>query len=637
MLVGTGDNALIGGFIITGSAPKKVILRAIGPSLASQGVTGALQDPTLQLFQGATSLGFNDNWKNAAERVEIEATGIKPPDDREAAMVRTLNPGAYTAVMRGAGGTAGVGLVEVYDLDTSADSTLANISTRGSVQTGGNVMIAGSIVVGESGSSRRVLVRALGPSLSVPGKLADPTLQLVNANGVVIGSNDNWRSHQEAPIRASTIPPPNESEAALVETLQPGIYTAIVRGASGSTGVAIVEVYALNDDYGAWPLLGADPNLGTTTDFEPLRWLIGEATVAAFGESYHTSGGFYRMKHRIFRFLVQEMGFRAFAIESNWQGAELAANYVKNGGGTPEQAISQHINVWQGTEYAELVKWIRDWNGSHLNPADKITLFGFDIQQPIEDATGLVNYLERIGIPSSDPRATGLSLCEGVEKTHPFGQVPPERHESCLQTLAAIEDHFSTNKPDLVQRTSEQDFAIAMLRVVGLRAWENQVFIIAHDRPAGYSARDAGMAYAFQVMRGMKAPNAKTMVWAANSHVARTPLVTGEVPMGCHLADVFGERYANFALNAFTTEIDFPGLGCGPVPRAPNSLEAALAPVLAAQGAPAVLVDTRDSSILEPRVYPSGIDELRPHIEYDGIIYLEHSPKFHPFVWAPCQ
>ena len=636
MRVETGDNVLIGGFIVTGTEPKKVILRAIGPSLENAGVAGALADPTLELFRENTSLGFNDNWKDAAERAEIEGSTIAPGNDSESAIVRKLAPGAYTAVMRGKGDTTGVGLVEVYDLDPGADSKLANISTRGSVQTGDNVMIAGTIAVGEAGSSQRVLVRAIGPSLPVAGGLADPTLQLVNGNGVVVRSNDNWRSDQEAPIRASTIPPRDELEAALVETLQPGSYTAIVRGAGGSTGVALVEVYALNNDYGAWPLAGDDPNLATTADLEPLRWLIGDATVAAFGESYHTSGGFYRMKHRIFRFLVQQMGFRAFAIESGWEGAELAATYVRTGSGTPEQAISKHINVWQGTEYAELVKWIRDWNSTHPNPADKVAFFGFDIQQPKEDATGLVNYLERIGIPRADPRSTGLTQCEGVEKNHPFGQVPPDRHEACLQTLGRIEQHFAANRSDIVRRTSEQDFTIAMLRVVGLRAWENQVFIIAHDRPAGYSARDEGMAYAFHVMRGMKAPNAKTMVWAANSHVARTPLVTGEVPMGSHLANVFGEKYANFALNAFVTEIDYGS--CGPVQRQPDSLEDALKPVLDAQGgAPAVLVDTRDGSSLEHRVYATGIDQLRPHLEYDGIIYLEYSPKFHPLLWAPCR
>lgn len=474
MLVGTGDDALIGGFIISGNQPKKVILRAIGPTLANQGVSGALADPTLELFQGETSLGFNDNWEDAAERAEIEASTIPPTNRLESAIVRTLNPGAYTAVMRGKADTTGVGLVELYDLNTGADSQLVNIATRGLVQTGTDVMIAGTIVAGDTGSSQTVLVRAIGPSLPVAGKLADPMLELVNGDGAVVRSNDNWRGGQEAAIQATTIPPTNNLEAALIETLRPGRYTATVRGAGGSTGVAVVEVYALNNyNYGAWPVAGDDPNLGTTADLEPLRRLIGDATVAAFGESYHTSGGFYRMKHRIFRFLVQEMGFRAFAIESGWEGAQLAATYVQTGSGTPEQAISKHINVWQGTEYAELVKWIADWNRAHPDPADKVTYFGFDIQQPKEDATGLVNYLERIGIPRSDPRSTGLSSCEGVDKNYPFGQIPPERHEACLQTLGRIENHFTTNQSDIVRRTSEQDYAIAKLREVGLRAWEN--------------------------------------------------------------------------------------------------------------------------------------------------------------------
>ena len=637
MSVGADENALIAGFIVTGNQPKKVMLRAIGPTLAAGGVGGALEDPTLELFQGETSLAFNDNWKAAAERSEIEASTIPPTDERESAIVKTLAPGVYTAVMRGKGDTTGVGLVELYDLDTGAASKLANIATRGLVQTGTNVMIAGTIVVGEPGSSQRVLIRAIGPSLSVTGKLADPMLELVDGNGNVLRSNDNWRSDQEAPIRASGIPPAIELEAALVETLQPGNYTATVRGAGGATGVAVVEVYALNADYlGVWPLLGDDPNLGSTADLEPLRWLIGHATVAGFGESWHTSGGFYRMKHRMLRFLVQEMGFRAFAMETGWQGAELAAAYVNGGSGTAEEAIRQHIIVWQGTEYADAVKWMRDWNSAHPDPADKIAFFGFDIQQPKEDAAGLVNYLERVGIPRSDPRSTGLTQCEGVEKNHPFGQVPADRHEACLQTLASIENHLTTNKPNLVQRTSDGDFAIAMLRVVGMRANENQVFTIAHDRPAGYSARDEGMAYAFHVMRGLKAPNARTMVWAANSHVARAPLVTGEKPMGSHLADAFGERYASFTLNAFVTEVDFAT--CGEVQRQPDSLEDALKIVLDAQGgAPAILVDTRGGSALEHRAYVTGIDQLRPHLEFDGAIYMAHSPKFHPLRWAPCR
>src|SRR5688572_623700 len=284
------------------------------------------------------------------------------------------------------------------------------------------------------------------------------------------------------------------------------------------------------------------------------------------------------MKHRIFRLLVEEMGFRAFAMETNWQGAQLATTYVQGGGGTAEQAISQHIVVWQGTEYADLVRWIREWNLAHPNPADKVAFFGFDIQQPWDDGPGLVDYLERIGISKSDPRSTGLSQCEGVDQQHPFGQIPPERHNACLQTLASIEQHFTANKANLISQTSQQDFDIAMLRVVGLRAFENSVFIIAHDFQAGYNARDEGMAYAFNVMRAMRAPNAKTMVWADNSHVARAPLVRGEVPLGSYLANIFGEKYACFALHAFVTEVDYSS--CGAVARPSDSVEEALGPVL---------------------------------------------------------
>jgi hypothetical protein len=245
--VETGENVLIGGFIITGDAPKKVIIRAIGPSLEAAGVAGALQDPTLELVQGSTSLGFNDNWRDSPERAEIEATAIQPSNNLESAIVRTLNAGAYTAVVRGSGDTTGVGLVEIYDLNTAANSKLANISTRGLVQRGDLVMIAGTIAVGESGSSRKVIIRAMGPSLTVNGKMADPTLELVDANGTTLRANDNWRTQQMAEIDATGVAPGNDAEAALVETLSPGRYTAVVRGAGGSIGVAVVEIYALNN------------------------------------------------------------------------------------------------------------------------------------------------------------------------------------------------------------------------------------------------------------------------------------------------------------------------------------------------------------------------------------------------------
>jgi Trm5-related predicted tRNA methylase len=242
--VETGDNVLIGGFIVTGTQPKKVIVRAIGPSLP---VAGALADPVIELRDSSGSLiASNDNWRSDQE-TEILATTIAPTNDLESAIVATLpaNNASYTAIVRGVNNGTGVGLVEVYDLNQLVDSKLANISTRGLVQTEENVLIAGTIVLGPG--SRKVLVRAIGPSLAVAGRLADPALELRDGDGTLLRSNDNWRIDQEAEIMATTIPPTDDLEAAIVQTL-PGngaAYTAIVRGVNDTTGVALVEVYAL--------------------------------------------------------------------------------------------------------------------------------------------------------------------------------------------------------------------------------------------------------------------------------------------------------------------------------------------------------------------------------------------------------
>jgi uncharacterized delta-60 repeat protein len=259
LAVGTGENVLIGGFIITGTDPKTVIIRGIGPSLP--GVGGTLADPTLELHQGATTLATNDNWKindstGQSQEAAIRATTIPPANDLESAILATLNPGPYTAILAGKNGTTGVGLVEVYDLAQGANAQLANISTRSLVQTGDNVMIGGFIVgngTANVGGIAKVIVRALGPSLGASGignTLADPTLELHDGNGNTIATNDNWKassngSSQQSEIEATTIPPPNDLESALVATLGPGNYTAIVRGKNNSTGVGLVEVYNL--------------------------------------------------------------------------------------------------------------------------------------------------------------------------------------------------------------------------------------------------------------------------------------------------------------------------------------------------------------------------------------------------------
>jgi hypothetical protein len=245
--VETGDNVLIGGFIINGTQSKRMLLRGIGPSLASLGVQGALADTTLELYDSDGLLVFNDNWKEM-QQAEIEATGMAPTMDSESAIVASLpaNGAIYTVVLRGAGHSTGIGVVEAYDLDVSVNSQLANISTRALVQTGDDILIAGTIIVGDA--PQTVLVRAIGPSLPFAGTLSNPTLELRDGNGALIAINDNWRSAQEAEILATTIPPTNDFESAIVATLPAhgASYTAIVRGVNDATGIAVVEVYALD-------------------------------------------------------------------------------------------------------------------------------------------------------------------------------------------------------------------------------------------------------------------------------------------------------------------------------------------------------------------------------------------------------
>jgi hypothetical protein len=254
--VQTGDRVLIAGFIITGTGPKRVIIRGLGPSLSGVGVT--LADPTLELHRGGATLATNDNWKTSStgtsQQAEVEATTIPPTNNLESAIVTTLNPGTYAAILKGKNNGTGVGLVEVYDLTAAGSSKFANISTRGLVGTGNDVMIGGVIVGGGNGVGSRVAVRAIGPSLTSAGiqaALRDPTLDLHNENGVTVATNDNWKINdqthqsQEAEVRATGIAPTNDFESTIVTTLAPGNYTAVVRGKNNTTGVALVETYNL--------------------------------------------------------------------------------------------------------------------------------------------------------------------------------------------------------------------------------------------------------------------------------------------------------------------------------------------------------------------------------------------------------
>jgi len=245
--VGTGDNVLIAGFKITGTTPKQLVIRALGPTLGQPpfNLPGALSDTTLELHDsGGAIIATNDDWQQASNASSIPAN-LRPPNHLESAILITLNPGTYTAILRGYRNSTGTALVEVYD--TSVGSTqLSNISTRGFVQTGNNVMIAGVIV---QFHNKGILVRALGPTLAnfgVANPLPDPVLEIHDGNGAIIASNDDWKETQQSIIAATGLAPPNDRESAIAGTIAPGNYTAIVRGFNNAIGVALVEVYALD-------------------------------------------------------------------------------------------------------------------------------------------------------------------------------------------------------------------------------------------------------------------------------------------------------------------------------------------------------------------------------------------------------
>jgi hypothetical protein len=252
MRVQTGNNVLIGGFILTGNAPKTVAVRGIGPSLVPFGISDALADPTLELHNSSGGLlGQNDNWQDdPASAAQLTALGLALQDPKESGMVATLqSPGSYTAILAGKNNGIGVGLVEIYDTHSAASSQLANISTRGFVLTGNDVMIGGFILGGSNNT--RVVVRGIGPSLAQFGLspvLANPTLELHDGNGALLISNDDWQDDpvSAAQLTALGLAPQDPKESGIFQSLPPGAFTAVLAGKNGGTGIGLVEIYNLH-------------------------------------------------------------------------------------------------------------------------------------------------------------------------------------------------------------------------------------------------------------------------------------------------------------------------------------------------------------------------------------------------------
>ena len=249
-ITNTGENVLIGGFVVEGSQPAQFIIRAIAFSLSTFGITDALGDSVIELYDANHNLvASNDDWFISNDAPTIASYHLDPPNSIESALIVTLNPGSYTAIVKSfssstQAATTGVALFELYDLRRSS-SRARNVSTRGQVGTGNNIIIGGFIIGGST--PKPVVIRAIGPSLSqfgVPNPLADPYLELRDSNGNLVEANNDWQqSPQAATIIADNLAPSSPKESAIAPTLAPGNYTALVKGVGGTTGTALVEIY----------------------------------------------------------------------------------------------------------------------------------------------------------------------------------------------------------------------------------------------------------------------------------------------------------------------------------------------------------------------------------------------------------
>jgi erythromycin esterase-like protein len=389
---------------------------------------------------------------------------------------------------------------------------------------------------------------------------------------------------------------------------------------------------------GIWRVDGITPG-SPTADLEPLRTLIGKAGVVGLGESFHTSGGYYVAKHRVFRFLVERAGFRALGIESPWAAADAVASYVQSCGGSLDEAMQGLLGEWQSAEVRDLVQWMCDWNRAHPKAKDRVHFFGFDIKQPESDGPGLLAFLARIGVGEGDPLSDGVLRCDGVGSPPAGGgAINAANHTACLEALDAIAAKFGRESKDIIRRTSKTDFEWAKVRLTSLRSSQVFNFFGRTDAVQADEARDFGMAAVVRGMQSLRLPKkTKVAVWGHNFHVSRAPMLDPNGlarTMGTFLAESLGAGYVAAALIGWEVAVDSPPGLCGPV-RQPvaSSVEANLHDL----GGTLLVNPKVSSSALtagEPTVV-SGF-EIVPGDHYVALLFLDESPKMTPLFRPPC-
>jgi erythromycin esterase len=398
---------------------------------------------------------------------------------------------------------------------------------------------------------------------------------------------------------------------------------------------------------GLYRLAGTDPDL-PDDDLAPLDAVIGDAPLVALGESVHTSGGYSAAKVRIFEHLVTRQHFRVFAFETPRTDALATGRYVTTCQGTPEQALNGLFPVWANTSVRDVLVWMCTWNRQH--PDDPVAFHGFDIQQPWDDARALRQLLARLG---ENSLPAGIDGCDGASydssdayfRAHPDGpgNITALENQSCLAGVRAIDDYLTAHASSIIAATSPEALAEARMASRGLRAWQGEAYYYMSDSTASTSARDEGMADVLEALRALRFPNARAVVWAHNFHIgAQQDHVAGHAnSMGSFLKHRLGEAYRPIGLVGYQVDINWPHMGCGPLPPpvAPDAVEV----MLHGLGARYLLVNLATTTFFSPgRSYELGGEEegqgsrMIPAHSFSALLYLDHSPAMKSLSWPDC-
>lgn len=415
---------------------------------------------------------------------------------------------------------------------------------------------------------------------------------------------------------------------------------------------------------GVTALTSTDPAAMTSdADLQPLVQMIGDATVVGLGESQHTSGGFHDVKSRLIRYLVENQGFRVFGLETPRLDAQPATDYVATCAGTVDDALKSIFPQHASTTMGDLFTWMCQYNQQHAS--DPVSFYGFDMQDPWAEGAALKAFFMKAAGTDGPTLASNLDLCDGVmyasradyKAANPSGvaTISSDQYMKCKNTVASTKSYLMTNQTALTAATSAAEFTLANMDLRAIDSWEDEAYDTANDVPKSYLDRDQAMADIFMALRALKFPDARTVLWAHNYHLANkveaaTGLrVYGVKGMGSFLKEQLGESYQPFALTGYSVDLDWY---MGPKvarceylspPAAADSLETPLHALKQA----ALLVDLDAQNATKPLLDPNGtyslgsIDtnilvDMVPHEQYRGLVYVDSSPPMNSVIWGPC-